>query len=594
MRRIAGIAGGRGLPIVALAAAVLVGLPGLASASVWTPAVRLTTSGAPYSPLAVGAFAEGDGSFLLSGYSDYYSLPSGAGFTTGLAGGVFSPPSGPLVANVALLPDHSSLVAWSASEVQQRASNGTFLGAPQALAGGVSVLAADAAGNATAAAVANNNGFLLHVSNRPFGGSSFAEESTPLASSGALEQMALVGLVVDPNGATNLTWLVNSTLYQARRGAGETSFSSPSVIASNVAAPSFSSNAAGRAAIVYYDGSGFSATVREPGQPFGSAADFTGPLTPSVAIQVAVAVAGDGSAATLVRNAGPSPKCGTLYSLREYRLSAAGSSWAAGTVVGGTLGDSASHPTLVGGQGSRIDASWSVDTSASSQECGKEDAYEILAGTLGSGMSSILKVASAPLEGETVYGNAYGGGASTKMALNACGAGALIVGAADATTKPGLFTSTSPACSSVAPPVGTGPPPPVVPAGPAGPSSAQLKRSLLSALTPSGRASKIKAILKAGGYKLTLNALSGGTVGISWYLLPKGAHLSKAKPAPILIATGQATVGAAGHIVIHMRLTAKGKQLLRHSKRLTLTAKGTFARAGQAPVIALTTFVLKN
>jgi hypothetical protein len=59
--------------------------------------VRLTTSGAPFSALGTGAFAQADGSFLLSGYSDVHSLPNGNGNTTGVAGGTFPAPAGPLI-----------------------------------------------------------------------------------------------------------------------------------------------------------------------------------------------------------------------------------------------------------------------------------------------------------------------------------------------------------------------------------------------------------------------------------------------------------------------------------------------------------------
>jgi hypothetical protein len=647
--------------------------PGAASASTWSPAARLTTSGSPFAALGVGAFALPGGTFLLSGYSNYYSIPTGAGYTSGIAGGVFAPPTGPVLTQVASLPDGSSLVAWNGSTVQQRAANGTLLGSPQTLPGNVNAIGVDSSGNATAVGVLQNNTFSLNVYTRPFGGASFTEAPTPIATSGVGTAMKLIGLTVDPSGAAVVTWLAGaSTIFQATRATGAASFGAPTVLASNATngvAPngvSFASNAAGRAVLVYFDTSGYSAAVRSPGGAFGTPVDITGPLTPSVA-DSASAVAADGTAATLVSDATAAPTCGTFYSLRAYGLAPSAATWTAAGVFGGTDGDSVAHQALAGGPGSRIDAVWSVDTRSDGQECSASDSYQIDAGTLGGPMSSIFS--DSPPPGAN-YGNGYTGGDTPAIALNSCGDGALIVGIADASntdTHDGLFTSTTKACpatgsrpsSSVPPSVsgtrsvgnkltastgtwsGTAPinfayqwqrcTPTcadvvgatsgsytlvsadqganmrvVVTAsnsgghasassaevGPIGPSTSAIKALLLKALTPKGKPAKIAAILKHGGYSLSFKAPSAGKLTYSWYLVPKGAHLSAAKP--VLIASGNARFGKLGPVTITIKLTPKGKKLLKEHRKLKLTAKGTYTPAGANAVSATKSFVLSR
>jgi hypothetical protein len=595
--------------VAALSLAVLL-LPAAASASGWSPATRLTTSTAPFSALAIGAFAQPNGTFVLSGYSAFFSLPAGRGSTTGAAGGAFPAPVDPALTNLVTLPDGTSIAAWGGNTVQQRAANGAFLGSPQFLPDNVSALGADASGNATAAGVLDNNTFELHVATRPFGDSSFTEAATPVATSAANAPITLIGLVVDPDGAADVTWVVDpgtgSTIWQATRAAGAASFGAPTMIASDGlsgATPkgiSFASNAAGRALLVYADGTGYAVSIREPGGAFGAAPQITGALARSVPSSAA-AVAADGSAAVLVSNDVSFGGCGTYYSLRAYRLGAGDSNWTPAGTVGGSEGDSVSFPALAGGPGDRIDAAWSVDTRSGAQECGADDHYEIDAGTLGGSMTPIFSASPPSLTSPTIYGNRFTGGFAPKMALNACGDGALIVGIADSSNTDahdGLFTSTTTAC----PPGGGGgdggagggnPPPP----GGTGPTAKQIHAALLKQLSPAGKPAKIAALLKRGGYALTFKALTAGIVTISWYLVPHGAHVAKktAKPKPVLVASGKVRFTKASSAKLTVKLTSNGRKLLTHAKRLKLTAKGTFTPVGKKTgVVALATFTLKR
>lgn len=74
----------------------------------------------------------------------------------------------------------------------------------------------------------------------------------------------------------------------------------------------------------------------------------------------------------------------------------------------------------------------------------------------------------------------------------------------------------------------------------------------------------------------------------AWYELPAGGKLAKAtKAKPVLVAAGKLVFPAAGIGKLMVKLTAQGKQLLRHGKRLKLEAKGTFRGSGGAAVSAL-------
>jgi hypothetical protein len=122
--------------------------------------------------------------------------------------------------------------------------------------------------------------------------------------------------------------------------------------------------------------------------------------------------------------------------------------------------------------------------------------------------------------------------------------------------------------------------------------TAQITSALTSQLAPRGKGAKIANVLKAGAYTFSFSALAAGSVVISWYEVPKGAHLSAARP--ILVATGTATAAKAGVVKVKIKLTTKGKQLLRHARSVKLTAKGSFTPTGKAAVVAFKTFTIKH
>jgi 6-phosphogluconolactonase (cycloisomerase 2 family) len=131
------------------------------------------------------------------------------------------------------------------------------------------------------------------------------------------------------------------------------------------------------------------------------------------------------------------------------------------------------------------------------------------------------------------------------------------------------------------------------------PSAAQIKAGLVAEITPRGKAAKIGALLKDHGYVVSFKALSAGTLAISWYYLPAGAHLASAKhkqkPKPVQVATGHAHFSQTGTVTkVKLHLTANGVRLLKHANRLKLTAQGTFTPTGPHAIVARQTFTLRR
>jgi carboxypeptidase family protein len=123
-------------------------------------------------------------------------------------------------------------------------------------------------------------------------------------------------------------------------------------------------------------------------------------------------------------------------------------------------------------------------------------------------------------------------------------------------------------------------------------STAQLENWLLPLLAPAGKGAKIGSLLQHGLYRATIDMHTGGALAVSWYLLRRGAHLSSSRP--VLIASGHTTLASSGVGRLTIRLSAKGRALLRHARRLTVSAKGTLAPPGRASVSATKSFTLKR
>ncbi len=122
-----------------------------------------------------------------------------------------------------------------------------------------------------------------------------------------------------------------------------------------------------------------------------------------------------------------------------------------------------------------------------------------------------------------------------------------------------------------------------------------IKASLSGQLFPSRKLASIARILHQGGYAFAFHALVAGNATISWYQVPPGAHIAKAKAE--LVATGSETFKSPGANKLKLHLTEKGRRLLKHMKhlkvkRLKLTAKGTFESISSESASAERTFKL--
>lgn len=185
-----------------------------------------------------------------------------------------------------------------------------------------------------------------------------------------------------------------------------------------------------------------------------------------------------------------------------------------------------------------------------------------------------------------------------ETATNAAGPSEITVSAPTAavTEAPRKGTEEHSAGSSAGP--SPSPPAPVAPQGQvlsnvtSLASAAELKEMLVKLLVPAGKNAKINALLKHDGYSLSFSALANSQITVSWYLVPRGAHLASAKPT--LVARGAVSPSAAGTAKIVIRLTGPGRALLKHASELKLTAQGSVVAIGGASIGATAHFVLRR
>jgi hypothetical protein len=120
----------------------------------------------------------------------------------------------------------------------------------------------------------------------------------------------------------------------------------------------------------------------------------------------------------------------------------------------------------------------------------------------------------------------------------------------------------------------------------------QLRADLLEQLAPVGSAARIATIVKQGGYSSSFKAPMPGRIAISWYLIPRGAHLARDRPAPVLVATAVESFVKHRVQTLRIRLTAGGKHLLHAATQIRLTAEGTLTTPRGTAVTAARAFTL--
>ncbi len=125
-------------------------------------------------------------------------------------------------------------------------------------------------------------------------------------------------------------------------------------------------------------------------------------------------------------------------------------------------------------------------------------------------------------------------------------------------------------------------------------SSTRLATLFARALVPSGSAARIGALLRRGAFVASLRSFAPGRAVIYWYLPAQRLPHSSTVISPLLIAGGKVAFRKAGTAVVVVRLTRAGKQLLKRSKHVALSAKAMFAPNGAAAIRAQRGFVLER
>lgn len=126
-----------------------------------------------------------------------------------------------------------------------------------------------------------------------------------------------------------------------------------------------------------------------------------------------------------------------------------------------------------------------------------------------------------------------------------------------------------------------------------GASVSQIAALLKEALAPSGKLAKIASLTRSGSTTVTFAAPQAGSVSIDWYLAGARASSARGRAAkPLLVAVGHKAFAKAGNGRIAIVLTSAGKRALRGRTHATLTAKGTFTRAGASAVTVSKAFAL--
>ncbi len=108
---------------------------------------------------------------------------------------------------------------------------------------------------------------------------------------------------------------------------------------------------------------------------------------------------------------------------------------------------------------------------------------------------------------------------------------------------------------------------------------AALRSDLRAALAVTGADAKIARILAKRGYVAAVTVPTAGTQEILWQYRTRGTGgaARAAASRTVIVAKGRRTFKAAGTADVRVRLTARGRAVLRKAKRVKLTAQATFA-----------------
>lgn len=122
---------------------------------------------------------------------------------------------------------------------------------------------------------------------------------------------------------------------------------------------------------------------------------------------------------------------------------------------------------------------------------------------------------------------------------------------------------------------------------------AQILADLSAQLAAAEKHARISSLLKARDYRFTLTAPAAGTLELFWYEVPAGAHVASARK-PLVVAQAKMSYLTPVQKTVMLRLTKAGLQLIRHSKRIKLTAKAVFSRPSTSALTWLKAFELSR
>ncbi|HUN79251.1 MAG TPA: hypothetical protein VMU32_10040 [Solirubrobacteraceae bacterium] len=125
-------------------------------------------------------------------------------------------------------------------------------------------------------------------------------------------------------------------------------------------------------------------------------------------------------------------------------------------------------------------------------------------------------------------------------------------------------------------------------------SPAKLRKLLAHELSPSGRADSRTALLAHGSLGLRISLPVSGTLIVRWYLPVSGAHGGHGQRPTLVASSIHAMVRAGKAGTLELRLTARGKQLLRHPGDSHLKAQGSLVVKGGKTIIASSSFSLRG
>jgi Lamin Tail Domain len=157
-----------------------------------------------------------------------------------------------------------------------------------------------------------------------------------------------------------------------------------------------------------------------------------------------------------------------------------------------------------------------------------------------------------------------------------------LVQAPASVTPPPLTSPAPPALVASTPPNSA---PPATSVTTPGPRSAQVKAALSTVLKLSGKAAKLKALVKADGFRFSFSAPSAGKLAIAWSTTVRGKQ--------VLVASTSAVFHHAGRATVKVKLTRKGATLLKAGRSLKIHVKATFTPTGRTPTTSTGTTTVR-